>query len=179
MAMPRRIRFIALFALALGPAAGPGAAAADVPQISLSQAIEAAGTALPLPVVSPGFDAGASLPFHMTLTWRCPAGTARQQLFVSVADTVRLDEATASPHTVRVDVPVRQMEWLLPVQKACATTGSQRPPDQVGENGMRYWRQHAGVAAYATLLCAGKDGATGVTTTAPLDVWLSCPAGSP
>lgn len=160
-----------------------GAALADAPDVTLTQALETADVALPRPtigVAAPGQD---SLAFHLTLDFRCPAGTPRTELLVTVADTVAAAEvpAGASPHTLRVDVPLKQLEWLVRPEQICRGVQRQRRPDEIGSSGVHYFRLHAGTTAYATLLCAGAgDAASGATTSTPLDVWLSCPAaGSP
>jgi hypothetical protein len=167
---------IALLGLALVP---PAVAAAA--EVALSQATESAGQPLARPTVGEGSAPGAALPFHLALTHSCPTGSAASQLFVSIADTARLVDAgpPGTPQLVTLDVPLRQLLWLAQPAAACRTVGAQRQPDETGTEGLRYFRLHAGTAGYATVTCRdGEGNASWATTSAPLDVWLSCPAAS-
>lgn len=154
----------------------------DRAEIVLTQATASGGEPLPRPVVGVASPGGATLPFHLALDFLCPAGMERQQFFVSIADTSRLQGATGSPspQVVRIDVPLRQLQWLAQPERACGVVGKQRPPDEVTGEGIRLFRLHAGAAGYATVTCSGESGKTSAATaSAPLDVWLSCPAEEP
>jgi hypothetical protein len=172
--MNRRSPLLALLPLLVpcaAPANGPAA-------VALTQASEVDGTPLVRAIVGVAAPASATLPFHVSLDFRCPAGARREELFVSIADTARVQDATGSPspRTLRVDVPLKQMQWLAQPERSCASIGGQRPPDEIGEDGTRFFRLHAGAAAYATVTCSDADSVTTATSTTPLDVWLSCPA---
>ena len=159
--------------------AGPPAAAAETAQIVMTQASEVDGSPVQRATVGVAAPDAQTLPFYITLTYRCPAGTEREQLFVSIADTAGLQDATGgpSPRTVRVDVPLKQLQWLAEPAKACDSVGDQRPPDEVDDSGTRYFRLHAGAAGYAAVTCRGKGGETSTATSSvSLDAWLSCPA---
>lgn len=150
-----------------------------MPEVALRQATEADGSALPRPTVGIAAPDITTLPFHLALSFRCPAGTERQQLFVSIADTSHLEDVsnTPSPLIVRVDVPMRQLQWLMQPDAECASVGDKRAPDEADDSGTRYFRLQASAASYAMLTCTGKDGkASAATMLVPLDVWLSCPA---
>jgi hypothetical protein len=166
-----------LFLLAL--AAGP-VGAGEFAAIAVMQATEVDGTPLERALVGAGAPVGALLPFHVALDFSCPAGTERRQLFVSVADTVRMQDAAeeASSQMLRVEVPLRQLQWLAEPARLCGSVAPQRPPDEFGDGGLRYFRLHSGAAAYATVTCRGPGPrVAAATSSAPLDVWLSCPAG--
>lgn len=158
-------------------ACGTPAVGADVAHVEVVQAREADGAAPPRVVVGAAAAGGQTLAFDLTLRWNCPTGSSGEQLFVSVADTAWLDAAgTAPSRTVRLDVPLDQLGWLLP--PACAGVARQRGPDEVDGEGRQLFRLHAGAAAHAALLCTGADGAqSGAGATTALDVWLSCAAG--
>lgn len=91
-----------------------------------------------------------------------------QQLFVSIADTSRLQDATGipSPVVMRIDVPLRQLQWLMQPAQTCSAVGEQRHPDEVDGEGSRLFRLHAGAAGYATLTCGGDGGNTAAATVA-------------
>jgi hypothetical protein len=115
----------------------------------------------------------------VALTYSCPAGTERRQLFVSIADTWRLEDATQipSPVIMRIDVPIRQLQWLTPPQAQCRHIAAARAPDAMDDAGNRYFRLQAEAAGYAMLSCMGAGGRTSAAdSAATLDVWLSCPA---
>ncbi len=157
-------------------------AAEDVPEVTLTQVTAGDAGPLPRPTVDATKAGDASLPFHLALTYRCPAGSQYQQLFVSIADTTRLEPAAAMQpaQTMRLDVPLGQLRWLTERDLSCGTIARQRTADEVGASSTRYFRLHAGTTGFATVLCAGKDGqVASATATTPLDIWLSCPAGSP
>ena len=179
MAMPSTFR---LTTLACSATWALAAAAADAPDVGLAQVMAVDDQPVARPIVGATVPDGAELAFHVAVTYRCPAGTQGRQLFVSIADTARLEDVTAapSPLTLRLDVPVKQLPWLLEPEHSCATVSAQRNPDEVDGSGTRHYRLHAGTAGYATLLCAPQGAPpSGATTAAPLDVWLSCPADSP
>jgi hypothetical protein len=170
-------KFLLLLALAASPAE-----AGDFAAIAVMQATEVDGTPLERALVGEAAPGAIALPFHLALDFRCPAGTERRQLFVSVADTVRLQEAEGeeSAQTLRVEVPLRQLQWLAEPALMCGNVARQRAPDEVGEGGLRYFRLHSGAAAYATVTCRGPGPrVAAATSSAPLDIWLSCPAGGP
>jgi hypothetical protein len=159
--------------------ATPGGSAPSAAELTVTQATEVDGQPLPRPLVGVATAGGPTLPFHVRLEYRCPPGTGRQQLFVSIADTTRLEDATASPspRVIRIDVPFRELPWLTQPATSCNTVSERRRPDEVDSDGTRFFRMHAGAAGFATLTCWGADGAaTEVTSITPLDVWLSCPA---
>lgn len=146
-------------------------------EVGLAQAPAAEGT--PRPTVGVGSGALGRLPFHLSLTHSCPAGSARAQLFVAIADSSVLVDAGAAgePRPVTLEVPLRQLQWLAQPAAACRTVGAQRPPDDVGTDGLRYFRLHAGTTGFATVACSDADGRQATATTSlPLDIWLSCPA---
>lgn len=177
-APPRARAALALApALALAGLAAIPAGASGTTEIALAQATGTGDP--PRPTVGVGSPAGATLSFHVALTHHCPAGPAGTQLFVAIADTARLVEPgpPGVPQPVTVDVPLRQLQWLAQPAAACRTVGAQRRPDETGGDGLRYFRLHAGTAGYATVTCRDDSGGTSsATTSAPLDVWLSCPA---
>lgn len=166
--------------IVLGCAAGWAvpATGADVAQLSLTQLTAVNGRPLPRPTVGVAFAGGSSLTFHLALTYHCPAGQKPGQLFVSIADTGQLVETAGadSPQTIRMDVPVSQLSWLMERDLACDTVAGQRKADEIGTSGIRYYRLQAGTSGSATLLCAGQDGPqASAAASTPLDVWLSCP----
>lgn len=173
-----RMRFLSLAACCVvASLAAVLPAWATPPDISLTQVMQEGGQPLPRPttgVAAPGQEA---LPFHLQVAYRCPAGTVAAQLLLSAADTTRIEALARSPLTVRLDVPVPQLEWLMTPGRSCNTLGRQRQPDETGSGGIRYYRLRAAATAYGTLLCRAGDGSDGGSTTSiPLDVWLSCPA---
>ena len=117
--------------LALLPALSP-AVAAGVPEVALRQAAEADGSALPRPTVGVAAPDITALPFHLALNFRCPAGSGRQQLFVSIADTAHLEDVSKapSPLVVQLDVPMRELPWLAEPDSGCATVSDKRAPDE-------------------------------------------------
>jgi len=161
--------------LAAAPAPG-----AELPRVLATQALEANGQPLPRPVI--GVAAGAAapvLPFHVALNYRCPAASDRPQVFVSIADSWRLQDASELPPplVIRVDVPIRQVQWLMEPDAGCDGIDGKRTPDETDAEGVRYYRLAAYVTGFATVTCVAKDGSlSAATATAPLDVWLSCPA---
>jgi hypothetical protein len=150
---------------------------AETPEIAITQPGDADG--VPRPAIGVASPDATALTFHVGLIHGCPADTERRRLFVSIADTWRLEDATKtpSPTVMRIDVPVRQMPWLVQSQAQCQGARATSVPDEVTDAGIRYFRLRGEVTGYATLTCTGKDrrsaAATSVTT---LDVWLSCPA---
>ena len=164
-----------LLCLPLKNAAGAG----ELPAVRITQTSESDGGLLPRPIVGVASGNAASVPFQVTVTWRCPAGTKRQQLFVTAADAWRIDDVreVPSPQTLQLDVPLRQMQWLTQTESACGNLADQRPPDETDASGIHYFRLAPGAAAYATVSCAPESGKpTMATSSTPLDVWLSCPA---
>ena len=164
--------------LALLPALSP-AVAAGVPEVALRQITEADGTPLPRPTVGVTAPGITTLPFPLALNFRCPAGTERQQLFVSIADTTQLEDVSkaTSPIVVRLDVPIRELPWLMEPDSGCASVSDKRAPDETDDSGIRFFTLHDRSAGYAMLSCTAKDGkASAATTFVPLDIWLSCPA---
>ena len=98
---------------------------------------------------------------------------------MSIADTSRLEDVSNSPSPliVRVDVPMRQLQWLMKPDAECANVGDKRAPDEADASGASVLQAPASAAGYAMLTCTGKDGKpSAATTLVPLDVWLSCPA---
>jgi hypothetical protein len=156
-----------------------GSLRADTGWLSIRQEISdppVAGNPGTDPVVGTGGTPGPTLPFLLGVEYRCPWPDARQRLFVTVADSGEITDATGlpSPQTVRVEVPLRQLQWLHPV-KACRERAGVEGAR--GADGVRYYRLHARATAFATLTCTGPDDRTAMTmTTVPLDVWLGCPA---
>jgi hypothetical protein len=147
--------------------------------ISISQTTTIDGNAVEPPLVGVGAPPSPTVPFHVTLRFECPAGTERGRLFVSIADTALVEDAPpgASEQTVRLDVPLRQLQWLAEPGHHCDTTGEQRPPDDIDAGGARFIRLHAGAAAYASVSCRAREVVvSSATSSAPLDVWLSCSA---
>ena len=145
----------------------------------MTQPTEADGAELPRPVIGAAAPGITTLPFHVALSYRCPAASDRPQVFVSIADSWRLQDASElpSPLVMRVDVPIRQVQWLMQPEAECANAEGKRKPDETDSGGLRYYRLPAHVAGFATLTCVAKDGSlAAVTSTTPLDVWLSCPA---
>ena len=153
--------------------------AGEMPAIRIVQATAPDGITDSRTVVGIAANNAQILPFHVTVAWRCPAGTRRQQLFVTAADAWRIDDVTEapSPQTLQLDVPLRQMQWLTQTESACRSIEDQRPPDEGVAGGIHYFRLASGAAAYATVSCAPESGEPTMTTSSvPLDVWLSCPA---
>ena len=151
---------------------------ADSAQVALTQATEADGEPLPRPTVGPALEAGPTLPFNVAIDFRCPAGTQRQLLFLSIANTTRLEDATGSqpPRIEQMDVPLRQLQWLTETGKTCAALHDSRRPDELADDGTRYYRMPASADGYATLTCEAEGGKQStMTSSAPLDVWLACP----
>jgi hypothetical protein len=181
----RRIsRWYALLLTGIAVAATATARASGPVDIALVQATGSAEEPLPRPTIGAGAPATPALPFRVALTHRCPAGTASTELFVSIADTARLVEAgpPGEPQVVTVEVPLRQLQWLDQPAATCNTVSARRRPDEVGQDGLEYFRLHAGTAGYATVTCRDEKGApSSATTSAPLDVWLACATadGSP
>ncbi len=171
-------RFLPLLPVIVAAFGVDPSAAADRAEIAMTQASEMDGNPVPRAVVGVADPGEPTLPFHVALAYSCPAGTERQELFVSIADTANLQDATAqaSPRTLRIDVPLRQLQWLAEPATACDNIGDQRDPDEVDDGGTRYFRIRTGTAGYATVTCRGKSETSAATTSAPLDVWLSCPA---
>lgn len=180
--MIRQVRLLGIcVTLALGWATQfpAGAALADgaVAEVGIGQAI---GNNLPRPVVGAAAAAGPLLPFYVALDFRCPAGMARQQLFVSIADTAQVVEIPPGqppPVTLRLDVPLDQLPWFDPPAAACAAAREHRPPDETDDQGIGYFRLHPGATGFVTLTCRAEDGReAAANSTTSLDVWLSCPA---
>ena len=154
----------------------------DVAAITVTQASVLDGNRVPPPLVGVAAPEGATLPFHVTMDFSCPAGTERGKLFVSIADTTRIEDPVigTSRQTLRLDVPLRQLQWLAEPARYCVNVTEQREPDEVDGSGVRFFRLHAGAAAYATVTClARQDVLSSATSSAPLDVWLSCPLAAP
>lgn len=147
-----------------------------VAEVGIAQAAE---DGLPRPTIGIAAPASPTLAFYLSLNYRCPAAMGQRQLFVSIADTAHFDEIPAGqppPVTLRVDVPIDQLQWLAQPDLACATASDHRPPDHVDNSGIRFFRLHAGAAGFVTLTCRGDDGReAAANSTTPLDVWLSCP----
>lgn len=158
-------------------ASGPLAASGTVADVGIAQALQ---DNLPRPIIGIAAQPGPALPFFVSLEYRCPAGMGRQQLFVSIADTARVEEIPVgqpSPVTLRLDVPFAQLQWLEQPEAACAAAEEHRPPDDADDRGIRYFRLHPGTTGAVTLTCRADDGREVVANAAtPLDVWLSCPA---
>lgn len=180
MTMPSRLISIcsaAAFGWAIQFAAEAALADGSVAEVGIGQAI---GDNLPRPIVGVAATPGPVLPFHVALDFRCPAGMARQQLYVSIADTAQVVEIPAGqppPVTLRLDVPIAQLQWLDPPAAACAAVREHRRPDETDANGIGYFRLHPGTTGFVTLTCRSDDGReAAANSTAPLDVWLSCPA---
>ncbi len=153
---------------------------AEQPHVRITQALEADGAALPRPVIGPGSVDPTILPFHVAVDYQCPVPGDRPQVFVSIGDSWRLQDASElpTPLIVRVDVPIRQLQWLMQPDSECASVAGQRKPDETDDaTGFRYYRLPDRVAGFATLSCMAKDGAVSASTSiAPLSVWLSCPS---
>jgi len=148
----------------------------------MTQPGAAGGSTLEQPLLGVASPDVATLPFDVELTYSCPADTARGQLFVSVADSWRLEEAPAasSPLMMRIDVPIRQLQWLRQPEAVCRDVTERREPDEVDDRGIRYFRLRAEASGHAMLSCTGKDGRiSAASSAATLDVWLSCPATEP
>lgn len=152
---------------------------ADLTAVSLKQVTGTPGEGSTDAVIGVAFPGGNSLGFELEMDYRCPSGTEGQQLFVSIADSMKTEAAPAGalPRTVRMDVPLKQLEWLMEPGKSCRSLNPGRAPDWVDDRGIRYFRMPAAAMAYATLLCTRATApAEGATTTQALDAWLSCPA---
>lgn len=160
-----------LLLLAMLPAFGDPAA------IALSHANAYAADPAERPLVAANLRP-VTLPFQLAADYRCPTGTKRTQLFLSIADTVRLVESpeVAVSQTLRLDVPLKRLQWLAQPAQLCTGIARQRAPDETTADGTRLFRLHAGAAAYATVTCHAENAETAATTSAPLDVWLSCAA---
>jgi hypothetical protein len=170
-----RVRSLCLLLLAL---VFQPVAHADSPRVAMTQATEADGEPLPRPTIGPAVETGPTLPFSVAIDFRCPAGTQRQLLFLSIANTTRLEDVTGSqpPRIERLDVPLRQVEWLTEPANSCAALHDGRRPDEVAGDGTRYYRLAARADGYATLTCEAEGGQqSAMTSSAPLDVWLACP----
>lgn len=125
-------------------------------------------------VIGPNGVPGDLLPFHLGVEFDCPEPGGGRQLLLSIADTVRLADASnlPSPQTLRLDVPLRQLQWLQPA-KACRELPPARQP--VPGESVRYIRLRARALAFATLTCSGPSGQTHMSmASVPLDVWLGC-----
>lgn len=154
----------------------PTAHAEDSALVRLEQAFGDEQGTLPRPGVGIGAAARPDLPFYLAVTWHCPLDTQPAGLLISIADTAHFEASPPpSPRTLRVDVPLAQLDWFSQPAQNCHSAGSQREPDEVDDAGLYHYRLPAGTAAYATLTCRKPDGQTvGTTTTAPLAVWLRC-----
>ena len=164
--------------LSLAALASPLIAHADPARVALTQATEADGEPLPRPTIGPAVENATTLPFHVAVDFRCPAGTQRQLLFLSIANTTRLEDVTGSqpPLVERLDVPLRQVDWLTEPPNSCEALHDGRRPDEIAEDGTRYYRLTARADGFATLTCEAEGGKqSAMTSSAPLDVWLACP----
>jgi hypothetical protein len=158
--------------LVVGPATGEGFVELRVEQVT--------SDIFPRPTVGVATGPVSTLPFYLSVGYRCPAGTDRRILFSSIADSaqqIEIGPDQPSPVTVRVEVSMRQIPWLAEPAAACA--GMKRRPDDVGNSGTRYFRLHAAAAGFVTLACHGESGLESAADAATaLDVWLSCPAAA-
>jgi hypothetical protein len=148
-------------------------------QISMTQAGGSDGSVQQSPLLGIASADTGTLAFDVALAYSCPGDTERRQLFVSIADTWRLEDATQipSPVIMRIDVPIRQLQWLTPREAQCRHVAATRAPDAVDDAGNRYFRLRAEAAGYAMLSCMGAGGRTSAAeAAATLDVWLNCPA---
>jgi hypothetical protein len=132
---------------------------------------------LPRPMIGIAASASPALVFHLAVNFRCPGVRPAGSLFTSIADTTRQDALPTgqpSPVTIRMEVPIRQIPWLEEPAVACATM--KRRPDEIGTNGIEYFRLHAAATGYVALTCRSEEGReSAADASIPLDVWLSCP----
>ena len=154
----------------------PTGARCELPRVTVTQ--PASGEDWRPPVIGAGAPVQSALSFTVVLSYGCPAATEPKQLFLSVAETWRTIDANGqqSPLVTTLDVPIRQLQWLTQPEAECRNVIGKRSAD-ILETGVRYFRLH-GATAYAMLTCAGKSGRSAATSSATLDVLLSCPVES-
>lgn len=165
-----------LAALALtilpGGTASAGPAAVTLRQEFPDPPIGTAANGLPL--VGQGGMADDTVPFRIGLDYRCADAEAKRQLLLTVADTIKLTDASTlpSPQTLQIDVPLAQLQWLRPA-RACADL--QDAEAYWAGDEVRYFRLRTRATAFVTLTCTNAAGAAEMASaTAPLDVWLGC-----
>jgi hypothetical protein len=165
-----------LAALALtilpGATASAGPAAVTLRQEFPDPPIGSAADGLPL--VGQGGATDDTVPFRIGLDYRCADAEAKRQLLLTVADTIKLTDASTlpSPQTLQIDVPLAQLQWLRPA-RACADL--RYAEAYWASDRVRYFRLRTHATAFATLTCTDAAGAVEMASaTAPLDVWLGC-----